>query len=42
MEQVEEILKEEMERAAGHKVPLLVDMHTGNNNGKTKIRRNIP
>lgn len=31
LEQVEEILKEEMERAADLKVPLLVDMHTGNN-----------
>ena len=31
LEQVEEILKEEMERAAALKVPLLVDMHTGNN-----------
>lgn len=30
LEQVEEILKEEMERAADLKVPLLVDMHTGN------------
>lgn len=31
LEQVEEILKEEMERAADLKVPLLVDMHIGNN-----------
>ena len=31
LEQVEEILKEEMECAADLKVPLLVDMHTGNN-----------
>ena len=31
LEQVEEILKEEMERSADLKVPLLVDMHTGNN-----------
>ena len=31
LKQVEEILKEEMERAADLKVPLLVDMHTGNN-----------
>lgn len=31
LERVEEILKEEMERAADLKVPLLVDMHTGNN-----------
>lgn len=31
LEQVEEILREEMERAADLKVPLLVDMHTGNN-----------
>lgn len=31
LEQVEKILKEEMERAADLKVPLLVDMHTGNN-----------
>lgn len=31
LEQVEEILKEEMERAADLKVPLLIDMHTGNN-----------
>ena len=31
LEQVEEILKEEMERAADLKVPRLVDMHTGNN-----------
>ena len=31
LEQVEEILKEEMEHAADLKVPLLVDMHTGNN-----------
>ena len=31
LEQVEEILKEEMERAADLKIPLLVDMHTGNN-----------
>ena len=31
LEQVEEILKEEMERAADLMVPLMVDMHTGNN-----------
>ena len=31
LEQVQEILKEEMEHAADLKVPLLIDMHTGNN-----------
>lgn len=31
LEQVEQILKEQMERAAELKVPLIVDMHTGKN-----------
>ena len=31
LEQIQEILKDEMEHAADLKVPLLIDMHTGNN-----------